>query len=67
VKGGTFSLSGSAPGGTVSFKSSNPKVISIKGTTATIQGVGKATITASCPASANYLGSTPVTIAVTIQ
>jgi len=67
VKGSTFTLKATAPGGTVSFKSSNPKVISITGTTATIQGVGKATITASCPASANYQGSTPVAIAVTVQ
>jgi len=67
VKGSTFTLMATAPGGTVSFKSSNPKVISITGTIATIQGVGKATITASCPASANYLGATPVAIAVTVQ
>lgn len=67
VKGSTFTLTATAPGGTVSFKSSNPKVISITGTTATIQATGKATITASCPASANYKGSTPVAIAVTVQ
>jgi hypothetical protein len=67
VKGGTFALSGSAQGGTVTFKSSNPKVISIVGNTATMKAAGNATITATQGGNANYQAATPIAISVSVQ
>ena len=53
--GGTFALSTtSSSGGAVTYTSSDPSVISISGTTATIKGIGSATITASVATKGNY-------------
>ena len=64
---GTFALSASAPGGAVTFSSSNLGVISISGSTATVQGAGTAVITASQQGSQNYAAAKPVTRSVRIQ
>jgi len=54
-----FSLSASSPsGGAITYSSSDPKVISILGHTATIKGVGTATLTASQVAKNNYTSAT---------
>ena len=50
-----FPLSASSPsGGVITYKSSDPGVISIIGHTATLKGVGTVTITATVAAKANY-------------
>jgi hypothetical protein len=62
----TFTLAATAPGGTVTFTSSDPNVILISGTTATIKGVGSAIITANQAGSASYAPATPVTRTVSV-
>ncbi len=62
----TFELSGSAPGGAVTFTSSNPNVISVIGNTATIRAVGTAVITAKQDGSANYTAAIAVARTVTV-
>ena len=65
--GATFNLSASATsGGTVHFTSSKTNVISISGTTATINGKGTTSITASSAATADYNAATPVAISVRV-
>jgi uncharacterized protein YjdB len=59
LKGKTFTLSATdTGGGAITYTSSNPTVISISGSKATIQGVGSASITASVAASPNYAAAT---------
>jgi cyclophilin family peptidyl-prolyl cis-trans isomerase len=64
---GTFALSASALGGAVTFSSSNPSVISVSGSTATVQGAGTAVITATQQGNQNYAAAKPVARLVTIQ
>jgi hypothetical protein len=52
--GKTFSLSATAPGGAVTFASSNTAVVTISGNVATIRGAGSVTITARQAGNANY-------------
>lgn len=67
VKGSTFPLIATSQGGTVSFNSSNPKVISIKGNTATIHSIGNCTITAYQFGNQNYQAAFPVAIGVSVH
>ena len=53
VQGNTFTLSANTSSN-VTFKSSNPHIISVNGTTATINGKGTVTITASLAGDGNY-------------
>ena len=64
---GTFSLSGSAAGGAVTFSSSKPNVISVSGSTATIKGVGTAVITATQAGNQNYTAAKAVTRSIKID
>lgn len=67
-KGANFALSATTSSGLpVSFKSSNPKVLTIAGSIGTIQGSGKALITAMQSGDANWKAATPVTIPVTVK
>jgi hypothetical protein len=50
-----FELYAVAPAGSVLFRSSKPKVLRVRGKTATIRSKGKVTITAYQPGNANYL------------
>lgn len=53
--GMTFTLSAtSSSGGGITFSSSNPNVIAVSGTHATVKGVGTATIKATSAATTNY-------------
>jgi hypothetical protein len=51
----------------VTFKSSEPKIFSISGRTATILGKGKVTITASQSGNANFLAASSVKRTITIR
>jgi hypothetical protein len=64
---GTFTLVGSAPGGAVTFTSSNTNVVAIVGSTATKIGAGTAVITANQSGGANYSPATAVTRTVTVN
>jgi uncharacterized repeat protein (TIGR03803 family) len=55
-----FTLMASAPGGAVTFTSSDTNVISISGDLATIVGAGKAVIAATQSGSSTYAAATPV-------
>lgn len=66
VAGGTFPLVATAPGGVVSFVSSNTNVISVLGSTATINGVGNSVITASQNGDTNYDAAVPVNRTATV-
>jgi streptogramin lyase len=65
VKGNTFTLSAN-PSSNVTFKSSNPHIISVNGTTATINAKGTVTITASLPGDGNYKPAVS-SVVVTVQ
>ncbi|MEI8086065.1 MAG: YDG domain-containing protein [Paludibacter sp.] len=67
VGGGTYSLSATAPGGTVSYSSSTPTVASVSGSTVTIGVAGQTTITASQSGSANYNAAPDVTQTITVS
>jgi NHL repeat len=67
TNGATFALTATAPGGQVSFASSNSSVITISGSTATIKGAGSSDITANQAGNSNYLAATPVTKTVTVN
>ncbi len=61
----TFS-STSNSNGVVSYSSSDPSVIAVVGTTATVKGAGTATITASVAATANYTAAS-ATVSVVVS
>jgi len=65
----TFGLAATttAPGGTVTFTSTNTNVITVSGSTATIHGTGTAVITANAAAIGNYAAATPVPRTVTVN
>lgn len=67
VAGRSFALKASAPGGAVTFSSSNPNVISISGSKATLKGAGTAVITATQVGSDIYTAAPPVTRSVKIR
>jgi len=52
--GGQIPLTATAPGGTVTYTSSNSNIASVSGSTLTCKGAGSATITASQAGNANY-------------
>ena len=62
-----FALNATAPGGPVTFTSSDLNVVSILGSTATITGVGTAFITANQAGNTNYAPAPPVTNSVTVS
>jgi hypothetical protein len=66
VVGKKFGLiAASTSTGAITFTSSNKKVISVSGSTATIKGVGTATITASVAAKGNYMsGSSACSVTI---
>ena len=65
--GKTFVLSAaSTSGGKITYSSSNPNVISVAGSTATLKGVGTVTLTASVAAKGNYTAAS-ATRSVTIS
>ena len=64
--GSNYTLSASAPGGAVTFSSSNAKAIKIVGNVATIVGKGTTVITASQAGNSNYNAATPVTASIII-
>jgi len=67
-KGRKFTLSATATSKLpVSFKSSNTKILSIKGRTATIHAKGKVTVTASQGGNANYLPAKAVKRTIAIK
>jgi len=67
VDGKTFQLTAtSTSGGTITYSSSNPNVISVSGSTATIKGKGSAILTASVAATVNYTSAT-ATRSVTVK
>jgi hypothetical protein len=67
-KGRKFTLSAAATSRLpVSFKSSNSRILSISGRTATIRGKGKVTVTASQAGNANFLAASPVKRTTTIR
>jgi uncharacterized protein YjdB len=65
VQGNTFTLSANTSSN-VTFKSSNPHIISVNGTTATINGKGTVTITASLAGDGNYKPAVS-SVVVTVQ
>ena len=67
VLNGTFALAGSAPGGDVTFTSSNANILSISGTTATMKARGRVTVTVSQAGSANYRSAKPVVRVITLK
>jgi hypothetical protein len=64
---GTFELTATAPGGLVTYTSSNAGVATILGSTVTIQGAGVADITASQAGGGAYLTATPVVKRLTVN
>jgi len=64
---GTFELSGSAPGGVVSFTTRNTNILSISGTTATMKAKGTVNVTASQSGNANFNAATPVIRSITLK
>ncbi|WP_309613995.1 fibronectin type III domain-containing protein [Flavobacterium sp.] len=61
-----YSLTATAPGGTVTYTSSNTNVATISGSTVTIVGAGTSTITASQAGNTNYNAATAIqTLTVT--
>jgi len=67
-KGRTFNLAATANSRlTVTFVSSNPEVISVRGKVATIRGIGKAKITARQAGNANYAPAANVVRTVTVR
>jgi Raf kinase inhibitor-like YbhB/YbcL family protein len=63
----TVLLKATAPGGTVIFSSSNPQVITISGSKATLIGPGSAVITATQPGNSNYLPAPAVSHTVVVN
>lgn len=67
-KGRKFTLSATATSRlAVTFRSSNPKILSISGRTATIRGKGRVTITASQGGNANFLPAATLQRTITIR
>jgi hypothetical protein len=67
-KGRKFTLSATATSRlAVTFKSSNPKILSISGRTATIRGKGKVTVTASQGGTANFLPARTVARVIAVR
>ena len=64
---GTFELTGSAPGGAVSFTTSNRNILSISGTTATMKAKGKVNVTASQSGNTNYNAASNVVRTIVIR
>lgn len=60
-------LSASAPGGAISYVSSNPAVASVSGNILSIKTAGTVTITASQPGNANYFAATPMSRVLEVQ
>jgi hypothetical protein len=67
TNGGTFALSATAPGGVVTFSSSNTNVLTVSGSTAKIKGAGGVTITASQGGNTDYQAATSVSRSVVIN
>ena len=67
TNGAGFSLVATAPGGVVSFATTNTNILSILGSTATIHGAGTVTVTASQVGNSNYLAATNVSRTVVIN
>ena len=67
VQGSTFQLSATTSSALpIAYASSNPRVISISGSTATIVGRGVATIRATQPGDSNWASATPINRAIRI-
>jgi hypothetical protein len=63
---GSYTLLATAPGGTVTYTSSNPLVATVSGDTVTLIAIGTTTITASQSGSVNYLAATDVEQVLTV-
>ena len=66
LKAGSYVLTANAQGGTVTFTSSNSKVISISGNLAILKKAGTAKITATQSGNSNYKAATPVSYTMTV-
>ncbi|NDH86994.1 hypothetical protein EBY67_08090, partial [bacterium] len=62
-----FALTATAPGGAVTYTSSNTGVAEISGSTVTIKGAGVANITASQVGGGAYLAAAPVVKTLTVN
>ena len=68
TNGGLVTLGATATSGLpVAYKSGNPKVLSITGSTCVITGKGTTTVVASQPGGTNYLPASAITNTITVQ
>jgi hypothetical protein len=64
----SIKLSGTSSSGLpVIYRSDDPTIVAISGTNAVMKRRGTATVTASQPGNANYLGVTNAGVSITIQ